>query len=53
MEYDSMFIEKLSVLGFPSWVSGLKTQHSLHEDMDSIPALAQWIKGLALLQAVA
>ena len=36
---------------FPLWLSGLKTQHSVHGDAGSIPSVAQWIKYPALLQA--
>ena len=32
------------------WV---KTQHSVHEDADVIPGLTQWVKDLAMPQAVA
>ena len=35
------------------WLSGLKTQHSIHEDAGLIPGLTQWVEDLTLLQAVA
>ena len=36
------------VLAFPLWLRGLR----LPGDVGSIPGLAQWVKDLALLQAV-
>ena len=38
---------------FPLWLSGLRTQHSLHENAGLIPGLTQWVKNPALPQAVA
>ena len=37
---------------FLLWLSMLRTQHSICEDVDSIPGLTQWVKDLVLTQAV-
>ena len=34
---------------FPLWLSRLRTGHSICEDGDSVPGLAQWVKDRALL----
>ena len=39
------------VFGVPMGLSRLRTQHSLHEVVSSIPDLAQWVKDLALPKA--
>ena len=33
------------------WLSGLRTQHSVHEDGGSILGLTRWVKNLTLTQA--
>ena len=38
---------------FPLWLSGLRTGHSLCEDVGSIPGLAQWVSGASLVQGAA
>ena len=38
---------------FLLWLSGLRTQHSVHEDLCSIPGLFQWVKDLRLPQSAA
>ena len=37
---------------FQLWLSRLRIQYSVREDVGLIPGLGQWIKDLALLQAV-
>ena len=37
---------------FPIWLSGLRNQPSIYEDVGSTPGLALWVKDPALVQAV-
>ena len=37
---------------FLLWLSGLRTQYSVQENVGLIPGLAQWVKDQAFLQAV-
>ena len=47
-----MVFQNLLFLEFPLWLSGLRTWHSVHKDASSIPGLTQWVKDLALSQAM-
>ena len=46
-------IKELGSFGVPVWLSRLRIQHSVCEDLGLIPGLTQWIKDLALLQVAA
>ena len=47
-----MAFQKESLEEFPLWLSRLRTQHSVSEDVGSIPGLPQWVKDLPLPQTV-
>ena len=49
---DSSAAKKQQMLEFLLWLSGLRTQHSGHEDAGLIHGLVQWVKDMASLQAV-
>ena len=34
------------------WLSRLRTRHSVHEDVNANPGLAQWVEYLVLLEAM-
>ena len=40
---------KISLVEFPWWIHGLRTQRCLFEDVGLIPDLAQWVNNLVLL----
>ena len=40
-------------VGVPTVAQWVKNPNSLHEDVGSIPGLGQWVKDLALIQAMA
>ena len=44
---------KVGSLGVSVVVQQVKNLTSIHEDVDLIPGLTQWVKDLALLQGVA
>ena len=45
-------LKKFFISVFPLWLSGLRTQRSSMRVLGLIPDLTQWVKHLALLQAV-
>ena len=52
LEETSWMIKSLQVGEFPLWL-WTKDLTSIHEVAGSLPSLTQWLKDLALLQAVA
>ena len=51
MEYYSA-MKKNRILELLLWLSRLRIQHSIYDDTGLSPGLTQWVKDLALLQAV-
>ena len=45
------FVSRVRDDEFPLWLSRLKTQHCVYEDVVLIPDLAQWVEDLALLKS--
>lgn len=52
LQYSTLGTNEIGPLEFPLWLSGLRTQHCLCEDVGSVPGLDLWVKDLMLLQAV-
>ena len=46
-------IKNFHIEEFLLWLSGLRTQHNVCEDVGLIPSLTQWVKDPVFLQAVA
>ena len=51
INFPHVVVKKYVFWDFLLWFSRLRTQHRVCEDVSSIPGLAEWVKGLALLQA--